>query len=142
MFVAGPRLRKAAFSNDTEEIQLIASRFGKLRLNSPMLSAELNQTAVQIAAAQGSHEALILLLQLKMDPNAEDLIQDTPLHYAAHCGQAESVKILLKYGGIARTLSALGRTPLTVAKSNTTEFLGVTTERTSTLLQAWTNRDE
>ena len=125
MLVAGPRLLKAASSNKVEAIRLIASNFPKLRLNSQILSGDLNQTAVHVAAAQGSHETLALLLQLRMDPNAEDFVQDTPLHYAALCGQAESVKILLQHGAIGGTLSVLGNEPLGVANANVAEFLGI-----------------
>jgi len=133
---AGPVLRNAAEHNDAAAIQELCSRLPELRLNSARLCGDLGETAVHIATATGSCEALSMLLQLGMDPNASDLADETPMHYAALTGQTQCARILLRYGTHAGGLSSMVERPLDVAKYNLAAFLGVDTREVQQLLEA------
>jgi len=60
----------------------------------------IGQTALHVAALQGSVNAIHKLIDLGMDPNAENFMQCTPLHFAAgaHKNAGEAVKLLLDLG--------------------------------------------
>ena len=111
-------------------------------MNSRSLCGSLGESAVHIAAATGSLDALTLLLQLGMDVNAEDNLQEGPLHYAALTGNAACAKVCLRYGALCGSMSSYGETPLDVANDNIAEFLGVDTSSVKALLEAWTKIDD
>mmetsp|Transcript_59483 Transcript_59483/g.112047 ORF Transcript_59483/g.112047 Transcript_59483/m.112047 type:complete len:135 (+) Transcript_59483:2-406(+) len=78
-----------------------------------------------------------MLMELLSDPNAEDHIRETPLHYASLTGQAVCTRALLRSGASAFAESAFGETPRDVAEMNVAEYLGVQTQAVCNLLAAW-----
>lgn len=61
---------------------------------------------------------------MSADPNAQDHINETPLHYAAFSGHLDCVKLLLSRNANAFAESAFGETPLDLAVDNVAEFCG------------------
>ena len=137
---AGPVLRNAVITDDTEFIQLVTSRRGFLP-NSQSLRGSSGETAAHIAAAIGNTEALKLLLEAGLDPNAEDHCGETPLHYAALTGHNACAKMLLQYGANASAESNYAETALCVARQNIAVFLGVDASSVVDLLAAWENAE-
>merc|ERR1712232_289376 len=86
-WVVGPLLRKAAWNDDADLIRSVC-RLPGLRVNSNAHRGGLGETPLHVAAASASLNALRTLIELHMDPNIEDLISESPLHYAAHTGKA------------------------------------------------------
>lgn len=71
------------------------------------------QTALHKAILANNIETTKLLLQNQpLLINEQDLNGNTALHYAAHLGSPELVKILLEYGGDNGKQNNLGQTPL------------------------------
>ena len=119
---AGPVIRLAAATNQTSKIEpIICAR--SFLANSSLLSGSLGETAVHIAAAVGSADALKMLLNSKMDPNSQDRHRETPLHYAALAGQATCARILLQSGANMFAESSYAETPIHVAKQRVTAFV-------------------
>lgn len=133
--VAGPVLRDAAARDAFEVIEELHRKLPDLQINSEILSGSLRESAVHVATGTGSLRALELLLQLGMDPNAEDHVRETPLHYASLTGQEACTKVLLRHGALSTGANAYCETPLDVAKQNPGEYLGVCTKGVCQLLE-------
>ncbi|CAE7582165.1 anks1b [Symbiodinium pilosum] len=121
---AGPVLREAAESDDDEEVKAICMN-PSLVINGSSLQGAHNETALHIAAAAGSMEAMRALLRLHADPNAQDQLGETPLHYAALAGQSAAAALLLEAKANILCENALAQDPLFVAQQNPAGFLGI-----------------
>jgi ankyrin repeat protein len=66
----------------------------------PTWGNRLGQTAIHVAAIQGSVNAIRKLVELGVDPNIENYMQSTPLHFAAgaHKNAAATCMLLLDLG--------------------------------------------
>ncbi|XP_013416158.1 ankyrin repeat domain-containing protein 46-like [Lingula anatina] len=71
------------------------------------------RTALQIATTRGQTESVQVLLENGADVNASDRAGNTPLH---HCGHAETLKLLVRYGGDLKKGNHNGLSPLEMAK--------------------------
>eukprot|EP00439_Symbiodinium_sp_Y106_P082946 s1288_g22.t1 len=122
---AGPVLREAAECDDDEEVKAICMN-PSLVINGSSLQGAHSETALHIAAAAGSMEAMRALLRLHADPNAQDQLGETPLHYAALAGQSAAASLLLEAKANILCENSLAQDPLFVAQQNPAGFLGIT----------------
>lgn len=58
------------------------------------------------------------LLEMGADIEAQDIQEQTPLHYAAKSGYAATVRLLLENGADIKLQDTIGRTPLHLATEN------------------------
>ncbi|CAE7033705.1 anks1b [Symbiodinium natans] len=121
---AGPVLREAAECDDEEEVKAICMN-PSLVINGCSLQGAHSETALHIAAAAGSMEAMRALLRLHADPNAQDQLGETPLHYAALAGQSAAAALLLEAKANILCENSLAQDPLFVAQQNPAGFLGI-----------------
>jgi len=71
-----------------------------------------------LAAASGDlDEVKRLVLDCGVDPNAKDVVGETPLHYAALEGHPDVAKLLLEHGADPNAKDYKGDTPLHYAAS-------------------------
>jgi len=132
----GPMLRAAAAHGAPESvftIQKICLTPG-LRLSSRALKGGLGEDSAHVAAAMGHTTNLRTLLELKADPDAEDVLCERPLHHAALAGSIASIHVLLAAGADPAAESIFGETPLDVAVQNPAGFLRIQTEEIICLL--------
>ncbi|CAE7564828.1 Amacr [Symbiodinium sp. CCMP2456] len=115
---AGPVLREAAECDDDEEVKAICMN-PSLVINGSSLQGAHSETALHIAAAAGSMEAMRALLRLHADPNAQDQLGETPLHYAALAGQSAAASLLLEAKANILCENSLAQDPLFVAQQHT-----------------------
>jgi ankyrin repeat protein len=80
----------------------------------------LGQTALHVAAIQGSVNAIRKLIELGLDPNIENLMHSTPLHFAAgaHKNVEAAVMLLLDLGADPFIPDGQGRFPYEIAKDD------------------------
>ncbi|KAG7667838.1 hypothetical protein Ndes2526B_g01761 [Nannochloris sp. 'desiccata'] len=78
----------------------------------------IGQTALHVAAIQGSVNAIRKLVDLGLDPNVENFMQCTPLHFAAgaHKNAEEAVKLLMDLGADPFIPDGHGRFPYELTK--------------------------
>lgn len=89
-------------------------------------------TALHIAAANGSSEMLLLLLEKGARPTMpnQQNISELPLHAAARTGRNENIELLLAFGSGVDDIDTLGRTALhTAATSGQTSTVQLLLER-------------
>lgn len=132
---AGTVLSDAARKNDCAKILAISRRPG-FWINSRALTGALGDTALHVAAAAGHAEAIRTLVQVRMDPNIDDLSGERPLHYAARAGQTDAARELLSRSADPWATSRDGAKPLQLAKEAAASFLGVGYEAVQNLLDA------
>lgn len=92
-----------------------------LRLGADVTFANrIGQTALHIAAIQGSVEAIQKLVELGLDPNVENAMSQTPLHFAAgaHRNVFETCNALLDLGADPFQVDHHGRLPYEIAKDD------------------------
>ena len=87
-----------------------------------MYRGGLGETALHVTAATGELQALLVLLEVRADPDAEDSFRETPFLYAALSSKADIVRALLSAGASHSAASSLGQTPLDVARTNAAVF--------------------
>jgi len=134
-FATGPLLRGAASHGDRVFIRKVCAAPGMLITNKSNRGS-LGEMPVHLAAASGDVHALRTCLDLKADPNAEDVMRERPLHYAALVGCAPAVQVLLRANADPTVRSAFMETPLDVARENAAAFLGVKTDTIQDLLSS------
>ena len=87
-------LHKAAQGNKPSAIIFYNKKYN-IDLNS---SDNDNLNALHLATISGMDSSVIYLLSLGMDPNAQDINGNTPLHYAVKYNQIRIIKKLLQNG--------------------------------------------
>ncbi|CAK9106156.1 unnamed protein product [Durusdinium trenchii] len=134
-FACGPLLRRATFQGKGDKMRKWCASPGMLITNKSFRGG-MGEMPVHIAAGAGNLESLRTCLDLKADPNAEDVMRERPLHYAALAGSAPAVQVLLRANADPTVRSAFLETPLDVARENAAAYLGVETAKILELLQS------
>jgi len=125
---AGPVLREAGFSGDSETIHAVRALCPQLRLDHANLQGSQGESALHMAAAAGQLEAMRLLLSLRCNANAQDAQGETPLHYASYTGHSAAVQLLLASGASRHDESFDMEAPIDIARLCPAFFLGVDTQ--------------
>ncbi|KAJ6256897.1 hypothetical protein Dda_7780 [Drechslerella dactyloides] len=106
-------LHKAVLSGRADRIAAVLQSRPRPNKN---LQDFKKQSALHLAASQGNHEAVHLLLQpFQANTNLTDQNLQTPLHYAARDGHIGIVKQLLKRGANPNATDKYRQTPLHIA---------------------------
>ena len=113
--IAGPRKDPCVQLYDASkrgDVQAIISSFklgGRPQWRNP---TDDGRTALHAAAYNGHTEAMLTLLSLGADANAQNLYRDTPLHEGSAAGQREAALALLRHGASLNSENKYGATGL------------------------------
>ena len=86
--------------------------FGRRKKNCDKDYVSLKRLLVSAAGSGDLAEVKRLVVDCGIDPNIQDDIGDTPLHYAAEHGHLDVVKLLLEHGADPNIQNNSGKTPL------------------------------
>ena len=106
-------------------------------IHSELARGNLGQTCLHAAVSADSILVAEKLLAHGFPPNATDVMQETPLHYAALAGNTGMVKWLLSARADPQMESKYGETPLDIAKQNVAAFLGKDSTACAAALIEW-----
>jgi ankyrin repeat protein len=125
---AGPDQVLAALGPDGTSALHLAVRGGQLSLTRLLIEQRANPNAadssdgrmpLHLACLDYSEEIALELLVAKADPDAQDKLCKTPLHYAVKGTNLALVKVLVEHGKSTVTIGdEVGNTPLMVAAEN------------------------
>ncbi|CAG9467671.1 unnamed protein product [Pedinophyceae sp. YPF-701] len=116
----------AAEGGDVNEALLDGARYGELEEVMAALrdGADVNhkdewggKTALHAAAANGSEDVCLALLQAGANVNAQNESGNTPLHWACLNGHVGVVRLLMAKGGNPTVCNSADRTPVDEALS-------------------------
>jgi uncharacterized protein len=96
---------------DIEKITMLIEKGEKLNLNKKFDSKSLLHHATFLQKAK----IVDLLLKKKVNPNIEDKILSTPLHYSAQKGNNDITVLLLGHGADVNFRDEFGHTPIFLA---------------------------
>ena len=112
-------LHYAAIRNDIQGIEVLANSslavsgiyYPSKEQTGPVLTAN-GASPLHLAAASGSVETILRLIELGFDPNQPNALGQTPLHYAAIGDQLLAFKALASKGARVHLLDKEGLSPL------------------------------
>jgi hypothetical protein len=135
MLASGPLLRSYSTAGDGAALKDIVAKTG-VGLLRPEIRGVYGESPLMLAASKGNIAIMDTLLQLKASLYDRDSNGETPLHYAALAGRADSAKLLLRHDAeILDVVSSFEETALDVARQNPGEFLGIDTSELQSLLE-------
>ena len=134
-FGCGPVLRHLAEIGDLNQLRSIIEMLNPSLIDNQVCGVE-GQTPLMIAASHGHVEIVKALLTARADPNADDQLGDTALHYAALGGKVETARVLINAGARVDRVNTSIETPLMTAIENPAGFIGIDTSEVEHLFQA------
>ncbi|KAI8487113.1 hypothetical protein Bbelb_351830 [Branchiostoma belcheri] len=112
-------LLKAALQGDTVRVkQLLEEGVNPNATSTTSVLWAAQNSPLHLAALNGHHETVSVLLAAGADVNTQDTKEKTPLHLAAKNGHHETVSVLLAAGADVNTQDQWERTPLHLAAVN------------------------